>query len=82
MTACQSCAMPMTKPEEFGTEAGGAPSQDYCHYCYTNGAFTEACTMEEMIEACLPFCREHFQSDEEARTYMKNHLPTLKRWRR
>lgn len=29
---------------DFGTEADGGASADYCVYCYKNGAFTEACT--------------------------------------
>ena len=37
---CQSCHMPMTKPEEFGTETGGNPSRDYCSNCYSDGTFT------------------------------------------
>ncbi len=36
---CQSCYMPVTKPEDFGTKADGSPSVDYCYHCYSNGAF-------------------------------------------
>ena len=28
---CQSCAMPLENPEDFGTESCGAKSADYCH---------------------------------------------------
>ena len=79
MTICQSCAMPLEKPEDFGTEATG-PSKDYCSHCYQNGAFTDNSTMEEMIEICIPFCREHFESDEAARKELQTQFPTLKRW--
>jgi hypothetical protein len=37
---CQSCGMPMTKPEEFGTTAGGWRQNDYCTHCYKDGEFT------------------------------------------
>ena len=37
---CQCCGMPLDKPEDAGTEADGARSGDYCHYCYQNGSFT------------------------------------------
>jgi hypothetical protein len=37
---CQSCAVPLNKPELFGTEADGSRSEKYCAYCYQNGAFT------------------------------------------
>jgi len=38
---CQSCGMPMEKPEDFGTNAGGAPSEEFCSMCFQNGSFTE-----------------------------------------
>jgi len=31
---CQSCAMPLKNPEEFGTESCGGKNEDYCQYCY------------------------------------------------
>ena len=37
---CQSCAMPLEHPEDFGTAKGGAHVTDYCRYCYVDGAFT------------------------------------------
>ena len=55
MKFCQSCGMPMQTAGDFGTEADGGASADYCVYCYKNGAFTEACTMEEMIRHCAEF---------------------------
>ena len=52
MKFCQSCGMPLTKTEDFGTEKDGKLSEDYCVYCYKDGAFTADCTMEEMIDFC------------------------------
>jgi hypothetical protein len=46
---CHSCAMPMTKAEDFGTGAAGNPIRDYCHYCYKNGALREMVTMDGLI---------------------------------
>ena len=40
MKFCQSCGMPMQTAGDFGTEADGGASVDYCVYCYKNGAFT------------------------------------------
>ena len=77
---CQSCAMPLNKTEEFGTEKDGAKSQDYCHYCYQNGAFTSEQTMEEMIESCVPFVVDHFGGEDAARAAMQGMFPKLKRW--
>ena len=39
----------------------------YCVYCYKNGAFTEAYTMEEMIRHCAEF-HEEFR-DENGKSY-------------
>ncbi len=51
MKACQSCGMPMRKEGDFGTEADGALSKDYCTHCYRNGAFTDpGITIDEMAE--------------------------------
>ncbi|MCL2557504.1 MAG: zinc ribbon domain-containing protein [Treponema sp.] len=81
MTICQSCSMPMTKPEDFGKEADGSASKDYCCHCYPKGAFNSPNeTMEEMIETCIPFCREYYESDEAARADMTARFPKLKRW--
>lgn len=33
MLFCQSCMMPMTKMEEFGTKTDGSHSLDYCCHC-------------------------------------------------
>ena len=35
---CQSCGMPMTT-EIYGTNADGTLNEDYCMYCYKDGAF-------------------------------------------
>ena len=78
---CQSCAMPMTKGEDYGTKADGTPSADYCHYCMTSGAFgNPGETLEEMIESCIPFCRAHYADDDAARADMQTRYPKLKRW--
>ena len=46
--------MPLTD-ENRGTNADGSRSEDYCMYCYKNGAFTQDFTMGQMIEFCLQF---------------------------
>ena len=54
---CQSCGMPLTE-ELKGTNADGSRNEDYCIYCYKDGAFTQDCSMEEMIEFCAQFVDE------------------------
>lgn len=84
---CQSCGMPLNEPELTGTNADGSKNEDYCCYCFANGAFTTDCTMDEMIGTCAGFVDE-FNKDseikytkEEAITTMKQFFPTLKRWK-
>lgn len=77
MRFCQSCGMPMQAAGDFGTEADGGASADYCVYCYKNGAFTEACTMEEMIRHCAGF-HEEFR-DENGKSYTREEAVRLMR---
>ncbi len=37
----QSCTMPIAKPQDFRTNADGSQNQEYRHYCFQNGKFTE-----------------------------------------
>jgi len=81
---CQRCGMPMQEPQHFATNADGSKNEDYCCYCYENGAFfyPEA-TMEQVIESCLPHVVPDVWADEAtARAVMNEHFPTLKCWKK
>ena len=78
---CQSCYMPMGKPEDFGTESCGGPSQDYCVHCYQKGQFTDNQNFAEAVESNIPFWKEDGdKSDDEARARIMEVFPKLKRW--
>ena len=81
---CQRCAMPMSKPEDFGTNADGTRNKDYCCYCYENGAFFyPKATMQQVIEGCIPHVVPNVFADEEtARAEMSMYFPTLKCWKK
>lgn len=87
---CQSCGMPLTADELFGKNADGSKSEDYCCYCYPEGAFNNPSeTLEEMIESCAPFMVKNEENPdgicpdiESARKMLQEHLPTLKRWKK
>ena len=85
---CQSCGMPMDKPELFGTNNDGTKNEDYCTYCFKDGEFIKDLTMDEMIETCLQYIGEFNKDSEkkmtvdEARVSMKEYFPTLKRWKK
>ena len=74
--------MPMEKPADFGIEADGAQSQEYCVFCYANGSFIEPdITFEQMVEKCSRMTAKAMNvSEEEASSIVRTMLPTLKRW--
>lgn len=80
---CECCGMPLgADAEMYGSNSDGSKSADYCKYCFENGAFTSDCTMEEMIEFCIPhmIAAHPAMTEEEARNMMNKFFPTLKRW--
>lgn len=83
---CQSCGMPMQTADQFGTNADGSLNQEYCCYCYKDGAYVQDCTMDEMINHCIKYLDEFNgacstgYTKEEAIAEMRKHFPKLKRW--
>ena len=78
---CQSCGMPMIIGEDFGTNAGGSRNEEYCTYCFQNGAFALPDeTLEGMIERLVAMSDQWGVSKEEARKTATENLPKLKRW--
>ena len=79
---CQSCEMPMRKAEDFGTNADGSASRDYCRFCFQKGAFTDAeISMVGMIEKLVTLSPRMNMTAEEARAMANSVIPSLKRWR-
>jgi hypothetical protein len=80
---CQSCARPLIRGEDFGTNGDGTRNRIYCRTCCAGGTFTRpALTMEEMIrevieqivaESGMPLLR--------AEEITRSVIPHLKRWR-
>ncbi len=79
---CQSCGMPLAEPSDFGVGTDGIRVNDYCAFCYADGAFTNpAMTMAEMTDICVGALVKQGMPDANARELMAKTLPTLKRWR-
>ena len=80
---CQSCSMPLKKDEDFGTNAGGSKSEEYCRYCYRDGEFTDPdITMEQMIERVASIMASLEKVPEaRAKEIATTFIPQLKRWR-
>ncbi len=77
---CQSCSMPLDNDQVKGTEKDGSLSNEYCKYCYENGAFTtpgmsmkemETIVVSEMKKKAIP---------QNIIDMAVNSLPYLKRW--
>ncbi|MBR2564286.1 MAG: effector binding domain-containing protein [Paenibacillus sp.] len=81
VTVCQSCGMPLTSTDQFGTEMDGSTTREYCIYCYKDGKFEQpGMSLEGMIEMCTTILREEGMDEESARSMLRNQLPHLKRW--
>lgn len=80
--SCQSCGMTMKDESDFGTKKDGSVNRLYCHFCYSDGEFTEpGLTREGMIEKCAPMMAERFSVPEEkAGIMVENFISGLKRW--
>ena len=77
---CQSCAMPLAKREDFGTEADRSASQEYCTHCYQGGAFTAPdMALDQMVDVVAGFMEN--MEEGEARQAARASLLGLKRWR-
>lgn len=82
-TICQSCGMPMQRVEDFGMNADGSASAEYCRYCFQGGKFTADMTLEQFIEKNVKIAKTKLgMSEEQARAMATSVIPTLKRWRK
>ncbi|MFB3886461.1 MAG: zinc ribbon domain-containing protein [Thermodesulfobacteriota bacterium] len=81
---CQSCGMPLERPEDFGTGASGFRIKDYCRYCFQNGAFTEpSIRMQGMIDKCVGIMVQRgIMPEGQAKALMAEVIPKLKRWQK
>jgi len=77
--------MPLSD-EVLGTNADGSKNEDYCLYCFKDGAFTADCTMDQMIETCSQFVEMYNKntgknlSQDEYKEVLRGFFPMLKRW--
>lgn len=85
MKFCQSCGMPLSE-DVLGTNADGSQNEDYCMYCFKDGAFTGDFTMEQMVEFCSQFVEQYNRgagknlTREEYKEELRRFFPHLKRW--
>ncbi|MCL5069741.1 MAG: zinc ribbon domain-containing protein [Actinobacteria bacterium] len=79
---CQSCGMPLTKDEYFGTNKDKSKSEEYCFHCFQDGKFLdEGITLQQKIDKNIKFGIQMGMPEEMARHMSENILPKLKRWK-
>ena len=78
---CQCCGMPLGDDELIGREADGSFNEDYCKWCYADGTYTYS-DMDDLIDVCAKNMANEQFSEEQARDYMRQLLPTLDYWKR
>lgn len=78
---CQSCAMPLEKDEDRGTNKDGSMNLDYCIHCFEKGEFTSNMTLEETIADSVNYAEMAGLTKEAMLDIQSKVLPTLKRWK-
>ena len=75
--------MPLLHRYDFGTAADGERINDYCHFCYDHGQFTQpSLTAAQMVEQSIDFLTSQtLMAKAEARALVTDAIPHLKRWR-
>ena len=80
---CQSCGMPLQKAGDYGTNADGSRSREYCFHCFQAGRFLdEGITLQEKIEKNVRFGVQMGMPEDTARQLCEDVLPRLKRWKK
>ena len=77
---CQCCGMPLDD-SILGRNRDGSLNEEYCQWCYADGTYTYS-DMDELIKICIPQMVKQGFSEDQAREYMKQKLPTLDYWKR
>lgn len=82
---CQSCGMPLSKEEDFGTNADGSLNAEQCVYCFKDGKYTHPdVTMDEMLKIGLKGIEENPDMNKFMKFLLKKMYPSqlkkLKRW--
>ena len=77
---CQCCGMPLDDAI-IGRNQDGTLNEDYCKWCYADGTYTYS-SMDELIDVCVKHMANESISEQQARAYMEQMLPTLDYWKR
>lgn len=77
---CQCCGMPL-EDEIIGRDKDGSLNEEYCKWCYADGTYTYS-NMDDLINVCVGHMVNENFTEDAAREYMKQLLPTLNYWKK
>ncbi|MBP5251938.1 MAG: helix-turn-helix domain-containing protein [Treponema sp.] len=78
---CQCCGMPLSEDSMISREPDGTFNEDYCKWCYTDGAFAYK-TKESLLDYLVSHMpNPENQPEEERRKTFDGYLSQLKHWR-
>lgn len=78
---CQSCAMPMKKEEDFGSNKDKTKNKEYCKYCFKDGKFTdEGISLNDKIKKNIEIAKKMGMDEKKAKEQAQTQIPKLKRW--
>jgi hypothetical protein len=80
-TICQSCGIPLETEAVKGTEKNGLKSNEYCKYCYEDGAFKNPTMTLEDMKNNVKSIMKKLELKEDAIQNILPILQTLKRWK-
>ena len=77
---CQCCGMPLTEDGMISKEPDGSFNEDYCKWCYTDGAFAYE-SRDKLIDFLLGhMANSENATDTERRIQFDHYLSQLKYW--
>ena len=77
---CQCCGMPL-EDAILSREPDGSFNEDYCQWCYANGAFVYT-SLEQLTDFLVAHMSNESWPPEQARAYFEAQLPTLCHWQK
>ncbi len=78
---CQCCGMPLSEDSMISKEPDGNFNEDYCKWCYSEGAFTYK-TKESLLDYLVSHMpNSENQTETERRKIYDGYLSQLKYWR-
>ena len=77
---CQCCGMPL-EDSTLSREPDGSLNEEYCKWCYADGAFKYS-SKEELIDLCVTHMASEQWPAEQVRAHMEAVVPQLSHWKR